>query len=521
MLNRDSVVKRSIQFFSIMIAVILIIIGLCALVKTAYFDNSYNEYSEKILYKTDNIIINIVSVILLLLTMFCIYKFTYKIKNKYIFICVLIIYSILSIIWVCFSNTPLRADQRVIQEIAEQFIQGDYESLMEGQYLCYHPLQLGIIYFLEIIYRVFFGTNPLIYKMLNIIFSVITMIYIYKLSEIIFKNDKVQRVLSILLLGNVILVFLNVYVYGNTIGLMLSLIAVYYVLKYLEIRKIRYLIITTISIVISIIVKSNFEIFLIGIILMLLFDTIKKFDYKAIIATVMMIILVLMANKAIIKITELRYGQKINPGIPMISYIHMGMAPKVDRAAGWYNINVNVENIFSQNNFDAYKTSQYSKKEIINRLSQFKDNPIEAFRFYSDKILSTWIEPAFQTLWINEPQEEIGKVEEYISSNKILISFYDGKINDIIMKYLDIYDIIIFAFAGAFIFLNIKNIEIKEGLLLIIFLGGFAFHILWETKSIYAIPFFEILLLYSAMEITNLFEFIEEKIKRIGEKSNG
>lgn len=513
-IKKDILVKKSIQFFSIIVAIILIILGICAVIKTGYFDNAYNEYSEKILYKTDNIILNLILIIMFLLILYAIYRLTYKIKSKYLFISVLAVYIILSIIWVCVSKTPLRADQKVVHEIATQFIEHNFQSLEEGQYLCYHPLQLGFIYFLEIIYRMFCSSNPIIYKFLNIIFSSIVMIYMYKISGIIFKSDKVQKILSILLLGNIVMIFLNVYVYGNTVGLMLGLISIYYILKYLEIRKIRYLIVSTISIILAIVLKSNFEIYLIGIILMLLMDSIKKIDYKALITIVIMIILTLTVNKAIVKITELRYGKEINKGIPMISYIHMGMAPKADRAAGWYNINVNVEKIFAENQFNIEKSSEYSKQEILKRINNFKDNPSEAFKFYIDKILSTWIEPAFQTIWINEPQEEIENVEEYISNNKMLLSLYDGIANKIIMKYLDIYDIVIFIFAGIFVILNIKKIEIKEVSLLILFFGGLAFHILWETKSIYAIPFFEILILYSAHSVANIFTIIESKIKK-------
>lgn len=512
-LNKEKFIKTSIQIFAIVVILILLILGISAIIKTAYFNNTYNVYDEKIYYKNDNILINLILIFIAIFLIYLLTKIFTKIKNRYLFLVVLVIYTILSITWVIVSKTPLRADQKVIQEIATEFIAGNFNRLNPGQYLCYHPLQLGIIYFLEIIYRLFFSTNPIIFKMLNIIFSSITMIYLYKISYIIFKNDKVQKILILLLCGNIIMILFNVYVYGNIIGLMLGLIAVYYVLKYNENKKIRYLIISTISIVVAIVLKSNYQIFLIGIIIIILLENIKKIDYKSILAVFMMGLLMIIANKGIIKITEIRYGKEINDGIPMISYIHMGMAEKADRASGWYNANVNVETIFSINNFETKKASEYSKTEIVKRLNQMIKNPLDTIIFYGDKVLSTWIEPAFQTIWINEPQEEIDKVKDYISDKKVLINIYDGKINQVIMKYFDIYDIIIFIFSAIYLMINFKKINIKEISLMIIFFGGFAFHILWETKSIYAIPFFELLIPYAAHGIYDVFQLLENKIK--------
>ena len=160
------------------------------------------------------------------------------------------------------------------------------------------------------------------------------------------------------------------------------------------------------------------------------------------------------------------------------------------------------------------KASECSKEEIKKRLNEMLNNPKEAITYYGDKILSTWIEPAFQTIWINEPQEETEKIEEYISDNKILISLYDGTLNKVVMKYLDIYDIIIFIFAAIYLIINYKKINMEKMILIIIFFGGFLFHIIWETKSIYAVPFFELLIIYAAHGISDTTTMIENKFRK-------
>lgn len=78
-------------------------------------------------------------------------------------------------------------------------------------------------------------------------------------------------------------------------------------------------------------------------------------------------------------------------------------------------------------------------------------------------------------------------------------------------EYFNIYQIIIFIFAGIALLKIRKNDNIEELLLPVIFLGGLLFHIIWETKSIYVIQYYYILLPFSAYGINLAFEYIKEK----------
>ena len=397
---------------------------------------------------------------------------------------------------------------------ASDFINGNYKFLERGQYLFHHPLQLGIVLAMELVYKIAGFQNPIIFKFLNILCSLIAIGYLYKISELIFKNEKVQKILMILLAGCFILVFFNVLVYGNIAGLMFGVIAIYYTLKYLDDKKKRYLLFIIISMILAIVLKSNYQVYMIGISIALILDLFKKFRVQNIIAIIIMVIFAFSYSTVIIKYMEKRTGLEIGKGIPMISYIHMGMARPVDRASGWYNIDVNVEKTFIQDGLETEKASEISKEEIKKRIKDMINTPVETLKFYYDKILSTWIEPAFQTIWTSEPQEQFEEVSEKIAGNKILISIFDGKLNKVLLKYLDLFDILIFISTAFYCVTNFKNIGNKEFLLLVIFLGGFLFHILWETKSIYVIPYFVLLLPYAAAGIYELIKIINKITKK-------
>ena len=222
-------------------------------------------------------------------------------------------------------------------------------------------------------------------------------------------------------------------------------------------------------------------------------------------------------------VTENITGKDVNDGVPMLTYIAMGMAEPVDRAAGWYNIDFNVESIYLENDYDSEKTTEVSKEKIVERIKYFIQNPKEFISYYKDKILTTWAEPTFQSIWFSEPMEESEEnIEyiEYVKSNKLIPSIFEGKISNLIIKYLDIYQIIIYIFSFVYVVISIKNKEFDEKniLLILIFLGGFLFHILWETKSLYAMPYFYVLIPVAIMGIIKTFEFIDSKIIKLKNK---
>ena len=66
---------------------------------------------------------------------------------------------------------------------------------------------------------------------------------------------------------------------------------------------------------------------------------------------------------------------------------------------------------------------------------------------------------------------------------------------------------------------NRKNLTIELIFLVTIFLGGFGFHILWEAKSRYIIPYIVVLIpvasvMISVEGIRKIFGSIKEKIKK-------
>lgn len=514
------------KILGILVVITLIVFSVSSITITAKFINqTWLDPNEKVEIELDSIVINIIGIIIFLGIIYGLYKLSNKIKKKWMLIISLVIIAIVGIFWVNYIKAPVKDDQKVVFNLAFEFLDGKFDSLNEGQYLFWHPLQLGILYFVMFIYKIINIKSPLVFQNINILFVIISTIFLYKICKKIYNDEKTTRLFLILIPFFIVMPMISVLVYGNIVSLMFSLLSIYFILKYIESRKIRQLIIAGVSIIISIILKQNSQVLLIAICIVMFLDFLKTFKKANLIFILVTLIITILSTPAIYKLTEVVTGKEVNDGIPMITYVAMGMAEEVDRAPGWYNAGFNVETVYIENGNDSEATSSYSMQEIKNRLVYFIKNPSEFVRYYNEKIYSTWLEPTFQTLWFSSSMADTtDEISEYYSTQKLIPSMLSGKISEVLIRFLDVYQIIIYAFSAIGIGIGIKNKELNEKniILILIFFGGFLFHILWETKSVYVIPYFYVLIPVAANGISKILDLINKK-KSLGgiEKSNG
>lgn len=514
--NVQKIINFLLNYGLVIISVIVYFIGIFSIFITAYFDCTFYHPAEKTYFKYS---IGIIEILISCFIIFLIAIFNKKIFKKIPSIVMLFIILPICLVvfigWINAMQLNPETDQKMIHDMAVAILENnisDYTST--AQYLFLYPFQFGLAFFVSLIYKIF-GTNFLYIEYINAICSIINMIIIYYISKILFKNESVQKILVILLCGfSLYWMFFNVHFYGNIIGLTLALISLLFTLLYLEKKQFYYLIPAGIFIALSIIIKSNYNIFLCGIVLILLLNIIKKWNLKTLIIIPVFIISYFAINLSYNVIFQnITHLDTANCGVPMISYIYMGMSEPTDLSAGWYN-SITVD-LFRKNNYSVEKTSDESKKLISERISYFIQNPKDFIEYYSEKIGSTWLNPTFQTIWCSLPGVRYRYYEEYanyISYHEKALSMVGGTLAKIEENYFNIYQIIIFIFAGIGLFKNSKSLDLKIAIIPIIFIGGFLFHILWETKAIYVIQYYFILLPYSAFGINYVIEKIILKL---------
>lgn len=520
--------RLSINVVLIIATIMLIFLFIASLLYTAYFKNSWvGAYNEGIYYEKDNIILNLLYCIIFIFAVYGISKIFKKVNLKIVSIISIIIIGILCFAWINFVQAPVKSDQNQVLICAKEFAKNRF-GLLEGQgYFYMHPLQLGCVLGMELIIRIIHTYSWIAMQRVNILFLMAIVYVIMKITKKVYKSDSTNKILNLLLISCLIIPLFSIVVYGNIYGLLFALLAVFFLMKYYENRKIRYILLIPFSLSISIILKSNYEIVMIAIVISLLLDLINKFNWKTIITIPLILVMFSLSYPLVYKFVEYRSGIEVNDGIPMIAYVAMAIqAPVETRNSGWYHDGKNVEMLYPENNFDAKETSQASKEIIKQRLKEFRSSPKTMRDFYVDKIASTWIEPAFQTLWWAEPAEEFNNLEktkpeyiEYLSNNGVLLDIFHGERQMKLLKYLDVVEITVFAMSLLSVLVSIKNknLDYKNITLLLIFVGGFLFHIIWETKCIYVIPYYIMLIPSAADGIDKLGSFICNKLKKVRE----
>ncbi len=510
--------KLFMQFCYILGIMITIGIGIAAFIFTYYYTDQYFGNKEVVNLRVDNILLNIIGVIIFLAVIGVIKKIIEKIPNKIVIIVTTILIMLISTGIVFFIKFTPRADQEYVVYAATEFMKGTYDWLDLGNYLHRFPYQLGFVYLIEIIFRLFNSQSPLLLQCMNVICIGVIVILLYNFTNKMFKDKNTNKVFCILMLGFLPLMFFSTFVYGNIIGLMFSLMAMLFILIYRENRKIRYLIFSGVSIGIAIVLKSNYQIFLIGMIMLLLLDFLQNKDKRIFVGIILSVICVVVFPKLVYLYTEKRTGKEVTEGVPMISYIQMGLkdGDGQGKMAGWYDGSV-VE-IYEENQGDSKKAAQISMDILKDILKDFANHPTKMIKVLAEKIGTSWLEPNYQTIWTNKPPQNSNEMPDEIKNNKILFSFFVGTLSKVYTGYNNIYQIIIFFSAGLCLIVNFKKITVEKVSLIIMVIGGFLLHLIWETKAYYVLPYYLLLVPYAANGLQIGFEKIKKQCYNLSKR---
>ena len=328
-------------------------------------------------------------------------------------------------------------------------------------------------------------------RIYNVFSNVIIVIFLYKIGKQLSKEYKVNVVLLVLLsMTFLTLPLLSTFVYGDIPSLAFSLISIYFIMRYTETNKLKFLIFSAFSISFAYMLRMNTLIFIIAILMYLglnLFKTLFKNNWKKNLLEVGIIVLYIIIAFLPSNIIKNYYINKYDidkdKSYPIQSFLLFSMM-EGPRSNGWYNEDIAEPALQNLDKIDEIK-KDYTEK-IKERIVYFLENPKYTFEFYTKKITSMWAENTYSSVMNN---------------------FLESELFENVIKNLTFYQktLLVLCSASSIIVLikNRKNLSLNLILLITIFIGGFMFHILWEAKSRYIIPYVLILIPISSIEIKN------------------
>ena len=275
-------------------------------------------------------------------------------------------------------------------------------------------------------------------------------------------------------------------------------------LLFLEKGRLRYALLTAVALTLAVTLKLNLLIFLVAIGGVWLIECLKKRSLRSTLCLLLTVACVLTVSKLPQRLYEKRMGESFGGGIPMIAWMAMGF-DEGHAAPGWYKEDHTVT-AFERSGRDSAATAALAREALAERTAEFAAHPGEAVHFFWAKLRSQWNEPTYESLWLNQVHlsfSEKGAIYRFICGS----GSAERRSTAIMNQYQQV--IFLGMLLGCFGLWHRKSL--KSCLLPLIVLGGLLYHLLFEAKSQYALPYFVLMLPVAAYGFARLFRGIEKR----------
>ena len=433
-------------------------------------------------------------------------------------------------------DPAIRADAKFCFEAAVGFLNNDYSSLERGGYLFENAHQIGFVLYEMLLAHI--SQDIRFVYFINLVLTLVNNLLIVRLTSIMTgENEEAIKLASLLSLLFLPQLYFILFGYNQTISITLMLLSSVMLGRFLRQHGIPSMLFMIITAYLAACVRGNASIFIIAECIIILLHYLRRKaaaekglrkrsenpDYRysdepvpaprrnrlCLMALILFLTAMVLSGPTMRLAGERVTGQEMPQQLPKHMWIAMGMQGG-DLAPGWYN--GYIYRTYRNNDYNMALTSEMAKQEISDRIQVFAGNPGLMLFFYSQKIISTWCEPTFESVW-SGPLEDMN---QHIDGKLLHALYTGGKPYSVYCNYCALIDLPLYigAAIGAFALLTglvrprTKNRNKKDrrskvlspaclDMLLfpaLFLIGGFLFHILWETKSQYAMVYIYMLI---------------------------
>ncbi len=379
-------------------------------------------------------------------------------------------------------NHVLYYDEKHIYDAVQAFHIGDFRELEPGGYLYSAPHQLGLLAYESLLNA--FSSDIGFFFLVNL-FEVLGIQYLqWKLCAMMFPGRERVEVLCILVSAAFLpLLFFTLWLYGEIPGLFFLLLCVWLSFRAMREHKPLLWIPALLCGGAAYLLRNNNLIPLIALALVILLESLREKKFLRLCAIPALFVLCFGMGAGVkAYYTELT-GSELGGGVPMALYAAMGLQDKTADGInpGWYNqFNWTV---YKESGYDAEASTDTAVEAIRERLNEFGAEPGAAVDFFLRKLITTWCDPTYQSLWCSPLHIFSGPMtSEFLQS---LRGENKGLAYWAVVIFCNVLNVMIFGFAFRGLFEKERdNLSLFPLLLLC---GLFFFHLVWETKSRYVL----------------------------------
>lgn len=512
---RDSFERVVNIFIRVILAVVVFMLFLHSIFSTSFIgqipgddggiqDHTLNVADSPLTHLLIFLVITIVSVVLCRIFR----KREIRIRLNAVLLIIAAAGFLLGTVWILATQLYPGSDPAKVCRVAAEWRAGDFsafEQSVDGEegYIFRYPFQSGIVLFYYLLMGLLGTENYVGMQFVNLLALTVSYYLIVQILGQFWREDKTSVVLAhMALILWAPYMFYITYLYGIMPGMACSLGAVYCVVRYLERRKLWYMLPAALLMGIATVFKMNCLIYLVAIGCFLVYDAAesllereaeKRAKKTWIVSLVFLAVMglgVAGMNRAVNSYVEHLSGYEMPEGQVMLSWVVMGLqeAPK-----GPGNYNGFNGNVFTQSNYDTELANELSKEALKEQLRWMREAPVEhGLVFFARKTAYQWNDPTFISL------DRMAGRDSKIEKSPLVRSLIEGKGCTYLSIALNIVQTLILAGALFYLLFTGKKAKVPELIIYVVFLGGFLFHLVWESSASYAIPYYVLLIPYAA-----------------------
>ena len=429
-----------------------------------------------------------------------------RIRQGWLFVLLSAAYAAFAVYLILHSSHLIRSDANSVYQAALEFKAGDYVSFQAGEYLHMYPHQLGLV--LYDLLLSFIAETPAVHFVLNTFLTIGINYTCWKISMEI-SNDRLVHLLTLLFsFAFLPQLFFIMFAYGLLPGWFCLQLAFLHTLRFCRTNSWKNGCAMLLFIAVAVLLRNNNLIGGIAIIIYLVLHMLRSPQKRKLLAAAAMIPCMLLPGSLVQHCFEARTGADLDQGIPTVLWV--AMATNIDNRTsgpGWYDASSYLT--YMEAGAHSEKAAAAGAEMLRQNMEKIKQEPARAALFFRDKVISTWCDPLYQSLW-SGPAQIYGQT----TYTPLLLSLYgDGKTEDLAEYCTKLLSLTIWL--GACLFLIMKNTDSNGWKLFFLYLiGGFLFHIVWETKSQYVYPYVFGLLPFAACGISRLIRLLAKQVQK-------
>lgn len=396
-------------------------------------------------------------------------------------------------------------DQLAISNAAVGLRTYDFELFVDGSYFVYWPFQSRIVVFLWAFFKLFGNLNYPAFQIMNAFCILISLNLIAKIAVMtgIVEGKKGETLTFFGCALFLPYLFYVTFIYGNIIGLMFMIAAIYMLIRYMREHKLWQLAGVIVFCAIGVWLKNTYLIFMVAILVFLVVDFWREWHVINLAGLLCVVAAVTTLGNISDAIVERRLGFQLTEGSPMIAWITMAFGE--DEEGNPVKFDGYNRDVYLENNLDTEKAAQEATEELKHRLTNLMEDPMHMLDFMRKKIAIAWNEPTHESLVANNRPET--RIEQSELTRWILREDETSPV----VEYMNLFHGMILAGVLCWIVLKGKMTGIYGLLPAVIFIGGFLFQLFWETYSQYTIQYFLLIIPYAISGYLGVAERLEQK----------